>query len=154
MLLTGDSEIRAHEVAKGLPFSEIHANCLPENKVTVVSEATTENKTTVMVGDGINDSPALKSASVGIALGTHGETALTDAADAVISSDDLYKLPRLLTISHKTVRIAKESMLIGIGLSVALMFLAIMGGVPPLYGAILQEIIDVVVIFNALRALV
>lgn len=154
ILATGDNEARAKEITKNMPFTEIKAECLPEDKVTLIKKYMKEGHVTAMVGDGVNDSPALKSASVGVALQIHGETASTDAADAVINSDDIKKLPTLLSISHRTVTIAKESMLVGIGLSVALMILALTGNVPPLYGAMLQETIDVVVIFNALRALV
>ncbi|MFA6608607.1 MAG: heavy metal translocating P-type ATPase [Candidatus Paceibacterota bacterium] len=153
VLITGDSETRAHEVGKTLGFTEIKASCLPQDKVDLVKEYESRNKPVVMVGDGVNDAPSLAVASVGIALGSHGATASTDIADAVIMVDDLDRLVYLIEISKKTTSIAKQSMGIGMGLSILAMFFALFGYLPPIEGAILQEGIDVLVIINALRAL-
>jgi len=153
VLVTGDSNARANTIGKELGFTDIKSDCLPEDKVKIVNEFESKKIKSIMIGDGVNDAPALKAASVGIALGHHGETASTDTADAIILVDDLNKVSELISISHKTMRIAKESVLTGMGLSIVAMVVASAGYLPPIYGALLQEGIDVLVILNALRAL-
>lgn len=153
VLVTGDSNARASTIGKQLGFTDIKSDCLPEDKVRIVNEFESKKIKSVMIGDGVNDAPALKAASVGIALGHHGETASTDTADAIILVDDLNKVSELISISHKTMRIAKESVLTGMSLSIVAMIVASAGYLPPIYGALLQEGIDVLVILNALRAL-
>lgn len=153
VLITGDAEMRAEEVGKALGFTEIKANCLPKDKVDLIKKYESAGKPVAMIGDGVNDAPSLAVASVGIALGSHGATASTDTADAVIMVDDLDRLVSLIKISDDTLRIAKQSMFFGMGLSVVAMFFALNGYLPPVDGAVLQEGIDVIVILNALRAL-
>ena len=152
-LVTGDNNSRAQAVAKELGFSVVKSDCLPEGKVELVNEYEEKNIPVAMIGDGVNDSPALARASVGIALGYRGATAATDAADAVITVNDVSKIIDLVETSHKTIYIAKQSIFIGIGLSMVAMVFAFLGYLPPAYGALLQEVIDVLVILNALRAL-
>jgi len=153
VLVTGDTEERAAKIGTELGFSKIEANCLPEHKMDLVSQYEMMGKNVVMIGDGVNDAPAIGRASVGIALGYHGATTSTDTADVIITSDDTSKILSLIHISQRTTGIAMESIFIGMALSVIAMMFALAGYITPISGAILQEVIDVLVILNALRAL-
>lgn len=152
VLLTGDTRVRADAIASTLGFSAVHAECLPADKHAFVRDEEKNGVLSVMVGDGVNDAPALRAAHVGIALGSHGDTVATDAADAVIVVDAIDRVGELVMMSYATTRIATQSIVVGIGLSVVAMCAALFGYLPPPWGALLQEGIDVVVILNALRA--
>lgn len=155
MMVTGDKHAAAMRIAKeiGIDADDVQAECLPEDKVTTVLQLHKTLAPVVMVGDGVNDAPALAAADVGIAMGGHGGTASTEAGDIVILIDRIERVGEALQLGHNVLKIAKESIFIGIGLSLLLMFAASFGFILPVYGALLQEIIDVVVIFNALRVL-
>jgi P-type E1-E2 ATPase len=120
--------------------------------VRTVKELLEHGHRVLMVGDGINDAPALATATVGMALGTQGLTAAATAADAVLLSTDILRVVRAVRLGHRVMRVALQGIWVGIGLSVIAMIFAAFGFIPPAAGALLQEAIDVVVIINALRA--
>lgn len=153
LMITGDSVNVANNVASTLGIKNVHADCKPEEKVALVDSTIKTNGPVAMIGDGINDAPALARADVGIAIASHGDTASTDTADIVIIHNSISKVIEVYIIALKTVKIAKEGIFIGIGLSVVAMIFALLGYITPLTGAILQEGIDVFVILSALRAL-
>ncbi|TQO20503.1 heavy metal-(Cd/Co/Hg/Pb/Zn)-translocating P-type ATPase [Rhodoglobus vestalii] len=151
LMVTGDIEQTAQKVADELQLSEVHAECLPEDKVRIVHTITPGP--VVMVGDGVNDAPVLAAADVGIAMGAKGSTAASESADIVILVDDLYRVVDAVSVSKRTVYIALQSIWIGIAISIALMLVAMTGVMPAIVGAALQEVVDLVTILNALRAL-
>jgi heavy metal translocating P-type ATPase len=150
LMVTGDNQVAATAIAKKLGITEVKAEALPADKLLAI-EAIKE-RPVVFVGDGVNDAPVLTAADIGIALGARGETAASESADMVIMLDDVSKVAQVYDISRRTFAIAKQSILVGIALSLVLMVIFSTGHFRPLYGAILQEGVDVVVIFNALRA--
>jgi heavy metal translocating P-type ATPase len=150
LMVTGDNQVAAQAIAKKLGITEVKAEALPADKLLAI-EAITE-RPVVFVGDGVNDAPVLTASDVGIALGARGETAASESADMVILLDDVSKVAQVYQIARRTFAIAKQSILVGIALSLVLMVIFSTGHFRPLYGAILQEGVDVVVIFNALRA--
>ena len=153
VLITGDTKERADKIGEELGFTRIEANCLPEHKMDLVQKYELEGKKVIMIGDGVNDAPAIGRATVGIALSYHGATTSTDTADAIITSDNTSKILELTEISRKTMSIAFQSIFVGMSLSLIAMIFALFGYIKPISGAILQEVIDVLVILNALRAL-
>jgi len=152
MLLTGDHVDNAVEVAGMLGVDEVHADATPAGKIEQV-RATRAHGITAMVGDGINDAPALAAADVGIALGSRGSTAAAQAADAVILDDRIDRLADAVEIARRTRRLAVQSAAAGTVLSLLAMLAAAGGRLGPVAGAVVQEGIDLVVILNALRAL-
>ncbi|MCX6755738.1 MAG: heavy metal translocating P-type ATPase [Candidatus Nomurabacteria bacterium] len=152
MLLSGDKESVAVSIASSMKINEYKAECLPDEKLTVVRDLQKSGLKVAMIGDGVNDAPALAQADVGIALGSHGATAASESADIVIVSGSIEKVPEAYKIAVRTVRVAREGIFIGIGLSAVCMFVSLSGKLLPLYGALIQEGIDIVVILYALRA--
>jgi heavy metal translocating P-type ATPase len=152
IMVTGDQEPVANKIAEEAGISTVVANCLPAEKIAVIEQVKQENRPVIMVGDGVNDAPALAVADIGIAMGAHGTSAATEAADAVIVHDDLRKVSQAVEISQQTMQIARQSVLLGIFICVILMLIAATGVIPALLGAMLQEVIDTVSILTALRA--
>lgn len=151
ILLTGDSEVVAQQIGAIAQVDRVIARCLPEDKVRVVKELQQQGHRVLMVGDGINDAPALATATVGMALGTEGLTAAATAADTVLLSTDILRVPRAVRMGRRVMRVARQGIWIGMGLSVIAMIFAAFGFITPAAGALLQEGIDVLVILNALR---
>ena len=152
ILLSGDDHVNAAAVARAVGIDDAHGDLLPEQKVAYVQRIMTAGERVVMVGDGTNDAPALSTATVGIALASGGGGISAEAADAVILADDPTRVAQAIEISRRTLHLARQSIWVGLGLSGAAMGVASFGYIPPVAGAILQEIIDVAVILNALRA--
>jgi heavy metal translocating P-type ATPase len=155
LLVTGDSRPVADAVGRQAGVDRVLAEQEPEDKLRVVRalKADPDRSPVVMVGDGVNDAPALALADVGVAMGAAGATVSAEAADAVIVVDRLDRLAEAVRIGRRALNIARQSVLAGMGLSIAAMGLALAGLLTPLAGALLQEGIDVAVILNALRAL-
>jgi heavy metal translocating P-type ATPase len=152
VLLTGDHPDVADVVGAAVGVDQVLAERSPAEKVAAVRALAAEG-VTVMVGDGINDAPALAAADVGIALGARGASASSEAADVVLVPDDLGRVGEAVRIARRSRRIALESIAAGMGLSLLAMGAAAAGWLAPVAGALLQEGIDVAVILNALRAL-
>ncbi|OBH08629.1 heavy metal translocating P-type ATPase [Mycobacterium sp. E3247] len=152
VMLTGDRTEPAREVAAVLGLDEVYAEQSPADKVAAV-RAEKDRAVTVMVGDGVNDAPALAAASVGVAMGARGATASSEAASIVLTTDRLERLADAMDIARWSRRIAVQSAVVGMALSLAAMTVAAAGWLPPAVGALVQEGIDVAVILNALRAL-
>ncbi len=151
MLLTGDSEVVAQQIGKIAQVDRVISRCLPENKVQMVKELEQQGHRVLMVGDGINDAPALAAATVGMGLGAQGLTAAATAADTVLLSSDILLVPRSVHLGRRVVRVARQGIWVGIALSGIAMVFAAFGFIAPAAGALLQEGIDVLVILNALR---
>ncbi len=152
VLATGDRRDVARFVAAGLSIDQVRSELTPDQKILVVL-AERKNGPVMMIGDGVNDAPALAAADVGIAMGAKGAAAAAEAADVVLLVDQLDRVLPAIRIARRSRRIALESVAAGMGLSMIAMVAAAFGLIEPVQGALLQEVIDVAVIFNALRAL-
>lgn len=150
LMVTGDNQVVAEAVARTLGITEVRAESSPADKLHTIEAVA--DRPVAFVGDGVNDSPVLTAADIGIALGARGSTAASESADIVIMQDSITHVAHAVGIAKRTFRIAKQSILVGILLSIILMLIFATGHFPPLLGAILQEVVDVFVIFNALRA--
>jgi P-type E1-E2 ATPase len=153
MMITGDKQNISETIAKEIGISEVHFGCLPEDKLKILKNVSDEFRPIVMVGDGVNDAPSLTVADVGIAMGAKGSSAASDSADVVILKDNLEKVSDTVIISRETMKIARQSVFIGIAVCTVLMLIAAFGLLPALLGAGLQEVVDVISITSALRAL-
>ncbi|HEY5303246.1 MAG TPA: heavy metal translocating P-type ATPase [Acidimicrobiales bacterium] len=152
VLVTGDRFEVGEMVGAVIGVDEVFADRSPQEKLDVV-DAENHLSSTLMVGDGINDAPALALADVGVAMGARGATAASEAADVIITVDRLDRLNEAIVIARRTRGIALQSIVVGMSLSVIAMGFALLGFLPATWGAILQEFIDALVIFNSLRAM-
>lgn len=152
MMLSGDQTATANRVAELVGINDVRAELLPEAKIAALASLTPAQRPAVMVGDGVNDAPSLATADVGIAMGAHGSSAASESADLVILKDDLAKVATAVTIAQATMRVAKQAVLIGLGICLILMVIAAFGVIPAIIGAMFQEVIDTVSILWALRA--
>ncbi|MGN6188787.1 MAG: heavy metal translocating P-type ATPase [Conexibacter sp.] len=154
-MVTGDRDTVAQAIAAEAGLDRVYAERTPEEKLAVVRavRARPELRPVVMVGDGINDAPALALADVGVAIAGESETVSSEAADAVITVDRIDRVAEAVRIGRRTLAIARQSVVAGMAMSLVAMGVAAAGHLPPVAGALLQEAIDVAVILNALRAL-
>lgn len=154
-MLSGDRRSVAERVGRQLGVDRVYAEMSPEDKLGVVASVRDDQalRPVIMVGDGINDAPALAVADLGIAMGAAGGTVASETADAVITVDRVDRVADAVGIGRRTLSIARQSILAGMGLSFVAMGFAAAGYLPPVAGALLQEAIDLAVILNALRAL-
>jgi heavy metal translocating P-type ATPase len=150
MLVSGDRDSEAAYLANAVGITEVYASQSPEQKVEIVRNETARANT-VFVGDGVNDAPALLAATIGVAMGTNSDVT-TEAAGTVILDSSLRKVDELIHIGRRMRRIALQSVLIGMALSIIGMGFAAAGYLPPVAGAIAQEVIDIFAVLNALRA--
>ena len=151
VMVTGDTQATADFIGAQLGITEVFAECTPADKVRIVREE--QNRPVMMVGDGLNDAPVLAASDVGVAMGARGSTAASESADVVNLVDDFSRIPLAVKYGKDTVRIALQSIWLGIVISVVLMIVAAFGFIPAIVGAWLQEGVDRVAILGALRAL-
>jgi heavy metal translocating P-type ATPase len=149
VLLTGDSARTAEHIAEIAGIKNIHANCLPENKLAIIGEYQKQGEPVCMVGDGINDAPALKTAYVGIAMGGIGSDIAIEAADIVLAGDDIKAIPHLLLLAKRVMRIIRINVCLSMLLNFAAIALAITGLLNPVAGALVHNAGSVAVIFNS-----
>ena len=150
-MVTGDITSTAESVAHAVGIQTVHAETTPQTKVRIVQAM--RPRPVLMVGDGINDAPVLAAADVGVAMAGRGATVASESAAAVITSNDIARVADVAYVSRRTVQIALQSIWMGIIISVGLMLVAAFGYLPAVVGALLQEIVDLVAILSALRAL-
>jgi heavy metal translocating P-type ATPase len=152
VLLSGDRTDRVEQIAHELGVAEARGDLLPDGKVAAIKAMVAEGHRVAMIGDGVNDAPALSAATVGIALAAHGGGIAAQSADCVLLADDLSIVAVAVRVAHRTLGIARQSVYAGLGLSVVAMGFAAAGELSPVAGAMVQEAIDVAVILNAIRA--
>jgi heavy metal translocating P-type ATPase len=152
LLLSGDDDPTVQAMALAAGFTEAQGDLLPADKAAIVTRLRTEGNVVMMVGDGTNDAPALTAADVGVALAAHGGGVTAEAADVIVLLDVFDRIADVVVIGQRSIRITRQSIIAGLGLSACAMVFAAFGGIPPTVGAILQEAIDVAVILNALRS--
>ena len=150
-LLSGDHAPIAAEIAARVGIEETYGDLMPDDKARFIERMRAEGGVVMMIGDGVNDAPALSTADVGVALASHGGGIAAEAADVIVLVDALSRIGETKSIADRTMRIARQSIRVGLGLSGVAMLVAAFGGLAPITGAVLQEVIDVAVILNALR---
>lgn len=149
VLLTGDNHHAAENIAERLNINEVHANCLPEDKLKHIGKYQSNGESVCMIGDGVNDAPALKTANVGIAMGGVGSDIAVDAADIVLVDDEIKELPHLLWLSKKMMKTIKLNLTFSMTLNFAAIPLAISGLLGPVVGALVHNAGSVLVIINS-----
>ena len=149
VLLTGDHENAARTIAGKLGIRELQANCLPEDKLTAIGDYQAQGLPVCMIGDGVNDAPALKRADVGIAMGGVGSDIAVDAADIALVDDEVKELPHLIALSHRMMTTIKLNMSFSMALNFVAIVLAIIGTLNPVVGALIHNAGSVLVITNS-----
>ena len=149
VLLTGDNKNSANSIAKQLNIDEVYANCLPEDKLKLIEKYQENEQSVCMIGDGINDAPALKKAAVGIAMGGIGSDIAVDAADIVLVDDEVKELPHLISLSKRMMTTIKLNLSFSMGLNFLAIVLAMTGILNPVVGALVHNAGSVLVIINS-----
>lgn len=150
LMITGDNAAAANKIAKKLKIENVVSDALPGDKIRAIESL--RYRPVAFVGDGVNDAPVLTAADIGIALGARGSTAASESADVVIMTDDVNQVAKSVEIAQKTFSIARQAIVVGIGMSIVLQIIFATGRFAPSLGAALQEVVDVAVILIALRA--
>lgn len=153
VMLTGDSVNTARRIAENLCLDDYRAKLLPQNKVEAINEIKNEGYTVAMVGDGVNDAPALAAADIGIAMASRGSDLAIEAADITIIGDDISKLPKVVSLSHKTLRTITFNIILSVSLNLIGVVLAVFGLIGPILGALLHNCGSVLVVLNSVRLL-
>ncbi len=151
MLLTGDNEKSANFIAKKVSISKVYSSLLPEDKVAAIKEMVDKNEGVCMVGDGVNDAPALKTATVGVAMGTMGSDIAIDAADIAIMGDDISKISYIKKLSNATIFSIKFNIILSMAINFVAIILSVMGLLNPTTGALVHNVGSVLVVLNAAR---
>lgn len=149
VLLTGDNRQAASHIAKVAGIGELHSDCLPEDKMDAIGQYQSKGSMVCMVGDGVNDAPALKKAYVGVAMGGIGSDIAVDAADVVLVGDDIRSIPHLLSLSQRTMQSIRLNMILSMALNFAAILLAMTGILNPVTGALVHNVGSVAVILNS-----
>lgn len=152
MMLTGDNKDVAQAIADAAGVDDVRASLLPAQKIEAIKNVAPENRPVVMTGDGINDAPSLTAADVGIAMGAKGASAASESADAVIMVNDLSKINDAVAIAKHTMKVAEIDVIIAIVVVIILELVAFAGLIPAFWGAVLQEVVDMITICLALLA--
>jgi Cd2+/Zn2+-exporting ATPase len=153
VMLTGDNASVAHRVAGQIGITDVRAELLPGNKLTVVHELEQDRGVIAMIGDGVNDAPALAAATVGVAMGAGGTAVALETADVVLMGDDLGKLPFAIGLSRASARIIRQNLVIALGVIGILLIASGFGVIPLSLAVVLHEGSTIVVVLNALRLL-
>ena len=153
IMLTGDNEGTARAIAKELGIDEYRANLLPEDKVKIVRELKAKYKMIAMVGDGVNDAPAMAEANVGIAMGACGTDICIETGDIALMSDDLLKIPYAFSLSKRSVSNIKQNIFAALLIIIFLVPTALLGRVGLVPGLLINEVSGLIVILNGLRLL-
>lgn len=153
VMLTGDAQRVAEAVAREVGIDEVHAGLLPEDKQAVIEKLQAEGYTVGMVGDGVNDAPALATANTGIAMGAAGTSVAIETADIALMRDDMLALPQAIRLAKKTVRIMRQNIVVSLLTVVALMSGIFAGDVTMAIGMLVHEASVLLVIVNAMRLL-
>ena len=151
VLVTGDNTVTAERIAGELGISEVHAEVLPAQKVEIVKQLQVQGFNVAFVGDGVNDGPALATANVGVAMGLGGTDVAIETAEIALLSDDLTKLPHLLSLSRQAMRAIKQNLIFSLSVLAIAVGLAIPGILAPVTGALLHELSSIPVIANSVR---
>ena len=149
ILLTGDNQKAATAIGKQLQLTEVQANCLPEDKLHFITAYQENDMPVAMIGDGINDAPALKKADVGIAMGGVGSDIAVDAADIALVDDEIKELPHLLALSKHMMTTIKMNLTFSMGLNFLAIILAMTGILGPVIGALVHNAGSILVIINS-----